>query len=83
MQKQKSLNLKPKIPDLGICGLEPEKTIFIFSNLYNCKFWKKQKFLNLGPKMFYLGIFGQYFLKTIVTTEISTLEFVKNESLTE
>ena len=30
MQKQKPLNLKPKIPDLGICGLEPEKTIFIF-----------------------------------------------------
>ena len=30
----------------------------------------------------YLGIFGLEFLKTIVIFEISTLEFVKHESLT-
>ena len=30
----------------------------------------------------YLGIFGLEFQKTIVTFEISTLEFIKNESLT-
>ena len=32
--------------------------------------------------MSYLGIFGLEFQKTIVIFEISTLEFVKNESLT-
>ena len=30
----------------------------------------------------YLGIFGLEFQKTIIIFEISTLEFVKNESLT-
>ena len=30
----------------------------------------------------YLGMFGLEFLKTIVIFEISTLKFVKNESLT-
>ena len=45
-------------------------------------FVKKQKCLNLGPKIPYLGIFGPEFLKTIVIFEISTLEFVKDESVT-
>ena len=31
----------------------------------------------------YLGMFGLEFLKTIVIFEISTLKFVKNESLTQ
>ena len=43
---------------------------------------KKQKCLNLGPKMPDLGIFGVEFLKGIVIFEISTLKFVKAESLT-
>ena len=30
----------------------------------------------------YLGIFGLEFQKTVVIFEVSTLEFVKNESLT-
>ena len=44
---------------------------------------EKQKCLNLGPKMPYLGIFDLELKKTIVIFEISTLEFVKNESLTQ
>ena len=32
--------------------------------------------------MLYLGFLGKYFKKTIVIFEISTLKFVKNESLT-
>ena len=32
--------------------------------------------------MLFLGIFGLQFLKTIVIFEISTLEFVKHEPLT-
>ena len=47
------------------------------SNLSNYKIsQKKQKFLNLGLKVPYFGLFRQEFEKTIVTVEISTLEFV-------
>ena len=46
------------------------------------KFREKIKIPNLGTKMTYLGSFGIEFRKTIIIFEISTLEFVKNESLT-
>ena len=36
-----------------------------------------------GQKYLILVFFGQKYKKTIVTFEISTLEFVKNESLTD
>ena len=45
-------------------------------------FAKKQKCLNLEPKIPDLGGFGLEFKKTIVIFEISTLKFVKTESLT-
>ena len=45
-----------------------------------CK--QKQKYLNLGPEMPYLGIFGLEISKTTLIFEISSLKFVKNESLT-
>ena len=45
-------------------------------------FVEKQKCLNLGPKTPYLGAFGLEFSKTIVMFKISTLKFVRNESLT-
>ena len=44
---------------------------------------KKQKCLNLGLNMPDLGIFRLEFQKTIVIFEISTLKFVKYESLTD
>ena len=63
-KKQKCLNFGPKMPDLGILGLEFENNIVIFEistlefvQLQN--FAEKQKCLNLGPKMPYLGIFDQ------------------------
>ena len=43
---------------------------------------KKHKCLYLGPKMRYLCTFGLEFEKAIAISEISTLEFLKNESLT-
>ena len=62
------------------------------SNLLNAKFCKKAKMPKLGTKnallgyfwqeMPYLGIFGLEFWKAIVIFEISTLKFVKYESLT-
>ena len=53
------------------------------SNWSNCKTLRKnKKCLNLGPKKPYLDIFGLEFKKNIVIFEISTLKFVKNESLT-
>ena len=83
--------MEPKIPDLGIFGLEFENNIFIFeiSNLEFVllqNFEEKQKCLNVGRKMLYLGTFGQKcliwvflrkkFKNTIVIFEISTLKFV-------
>ena len=46
------------------------------------KFREKIRIPNLWTKMTYLGSFGREFQKTIIIFEISTLEFVKNESLT-
>ena len=55
------------------------------SNFPICKIWqkkkKKKKILNLGPNRPYLGTFGLEFDKDIVNSEISILEFLKNESL--
>ena len=63
-KKQKCLNLVPKMPYLGIFGLEFENSIVIFEistlefiKLQNLE--EKQKRLTLGPKLTYL--FG-YFL---------------------
>ena len=52
------------------------------SNLSNAKFCEEIKCLNLGPKIPFLGIFGLEFENNIVILEISTLEIVKYESLT-
>ena len=47
------------------------------------KFGTKNAFIGYyWPKMLYLGFLGKYLKKTIVIFEISTLKFVKNESLT-
>ena len=65
-QKQKCLNLGPKMFCLSTFGLESENNIVIFEistlefiQLQN--FAEKQKYLNLGPKMPYLGVFGLEF----------------------
>ena len=55
-KKQKYINLGPKMPDLGIFGLEFENNIVIFEIsilefAYLQNFVKKQKCLNLGSKM--------------------------------
>ena len=44
---------------------------------------KIKKILNLGPNRPYLGTFGLEFDKAIVNSEISILEFLKNESLAD
>ena len=53
-QKKKSLNLGPKMPDLGIFGLEFENNIVIL--VIDIK-----KCLHFGLKMLYLDIFGLEF----------------------
>ena len=52
--------------------------------IFNLEFSKRktQKCLSLGPKTPYFGTFGLEFGKAIVISEINTLEFLKNESLT-
>ena len=62
-EKEKCLNAGPKMPDLGILGLELKIILSYLksapSNLSNCKISRiKQKYLNLGPNMPYLDIFG-------------------------
>ena len=63
-EKAKMPKLGPKIPYLGIFGLEFENNFVIFEIstlkfLYLQNFMKKQKCLNLGPKSTYSGIFDQ------------------------
>ena len=97
MKKQKRLNLGPKMPCLGIFDQECLICLFLGKNFLKnyCRIWnqhpqicliakflKKQKCLNLGPKISFLGIFGLGFENNIVIFEISTLEIVKYESLT-
>ena len=71
MQTQKSLNLKPKMIDLGTFGMEIENYFVIFEistiefvQLVN--FADKKKCLNLGSKMRYLGVLGLEFQKKIL-----------------
>ena len=66
-EKAKMPKLGPKIPYLGIFGLEFENNFVIFEIsalklLYLQNFTKKQKCLNLGPKSTYSGIFDQKYL---------------------
>ena len=81
VEKWKCLNLGPKIPYLGIFGLEFENNVVIFeiTTLELVKlgnFVKKWKCLNFGPKIAW-GFFWLEFENNIVIFEISTLEFVK------
>ena len=80
--------MEPKIPSLGIVGLEFNKKYCHISNQHpgNCliaKIRERIKCLNFEPKMPYLGIFGARIKKKLsLTFEISILEFVKNGFLT-
>ena len=81
-KKQKSLNLRPKIPYLDIfdkkcliwvlLGMNCcKKTIAIFEIrtlklVYLHNFMEKQNCLNLGPKMNDVGIFGLEFKTTLL-----------------
>ena len=61
MQKEKTINLGPKMSYLGIFGLYFRKTVIIFevTTLHFVKiqsFVHKLKSLYLGPKIPYLGI---------------------------
>ena len=74
-------NLGPKMPYLGVFGLEFQKNychieISTLKFVYLQNFTKKQKCLNSGPKMPDLGIFGLKFESNILIFEISTLKFV-------
>ena len=73
----------PKMPDLGIFGLEFQKNCYHIWNPHPqiCQIAKacekKWKRLNLGPKMPYLGIFGKEIQESIAIFGMSTLDFVK------
>ena len=81
VQKQKSLNLGPKMPYLRIFRLEFKNTIVIFEIsvlefVLLQSLVQKYKPLNLGPKMFYMGTFGLELENNIVIFEFSTFKFV-------
>ena len=64
-KNKKFLNLGPKIPYLGIFGLQFNKNYYQIFNQYariceNLKFNPKQKKVNLGSKMLYLGLWLEY-----------------------
>ena len=85
-KNKKFLNFGPKIPYLGVLGMQFNKNYYQFFNQHTriCETLKvhpKRKKINLGPKILYLGLWLECW-KTIVIFEISTLKFVKNESLT-
>ena len=77
------LNLRPKIPYLGIyIRASNLKSLCIILNQYPwiCLiiiFLKILETLNVGAKKPDLGIFGPQILKAIVIFEINTIEFVK------
>ena len=78
----------PKMPYLGIFGLESLKYYCSFRNKYLqifliAKFCQKTKIPKFGTKNALLEYFWARILKTIVIFEISTLKFVKNGSLTQ
>ena len=90
VKKQKCENLRLKMPSLGIFDQKCliwvflaknfKETIVIFESrtlkfTYLRNFTKKQKCLNVGQKMLDLCIFGLEFENSIVTFEISILEF--------
>ena len=71
IEKEKILNLGPKILYFGTFRSKFERTLDIFeiSTLKSFKkenLVEKQKSLDLGPKLLDLGIFGIEFEKTIV-----------------
>ena len=87
-EKEKCPNLGPKIPYLGIFGLEFQTMSYLKSapsNLSNGKtFQKKQKCLNLGLNISSLDIFGQEFKKKpIAIFEINTLKFAYLQNFTK
>ena len=80
--KRKYLHFLLKKPYLGIL----KKVIpFLKSAPSNSSKTKsrEKKTINLGPKMPYLGVLKPQFHKTIVIFEISYLDFVKIEFLTD
>ena len=90
-EKQKCINLRPKMPYLGIFGQICLTCVFLGKNIKNAivrflistlKFVylqnlrKKLKCLNLGPEMTDLGVLELEFEKGIVIFEINVLECV-------
>ena len=77
VQKQKSLNLVPKMPYFDFLGWNLKIILSYLksapSNLSNCKISRKNKMLKFGTKNVYLRIFGLEFLNTIVIFKIGTL----------
>ena len=62
MQKLKFLNLKPKMPYLGVLGSNFEKPEWYLksvpSNLSYCKVWYENKILKFKTKNALFGFFG-------------------------
>ena len=81
--KRKSLNLRPRIPYLGIFRLKFVETIMTFE-ISTFEFVKMQSFMlkkiSLGPNCLIL-VFWLKFEKTIVIFEISIPGFIKNQFL--
>ena len=76
MQKQKSLNVGPKMLNLRTFVLEFKKAFAIFETpriflIPKFSFLKKY----LGPKMAYMHLFGLKFESNFVIFEITTPEF--------
>ena len=85
-KNKKTLNLGPKIPYLGIFGLQFNKNYYQIFNQYSricetIKFHPKPK-KNLGPKMLY-WVFGLECSKTIVIFVINALQFVQLQSFVQ
>ena len=86
-KNKKTLNLGPKIPYLGIFGLQFNKNYYQIFNQYSricetIKFHPKQQKNNLGPKMLY-WVFGLECSKTIVIFVINALQFVQLQSFVQ
>ena len=80
-RKTKYLNLVPKLPYLGIFGLEFENNIDIFEMSKLILFQlqslaKKTKMPKFGTKNTLFGYFWARILKIIIIFEITTLKFV-------
>ena len=86
VQKQKFLNMEPRMSYLGVLGSNFEKPLsYLKSALLEFSLLQsllqKKKSLNLEPKMPDLRYFGLEFQNTIFIFEISLLEFVLMQSL--